>query len=47
VIGGATFALLGIGSFFVPAIVHLEDNGHRAQDGGPVPAAAEVPLAGE
>ena len=47
VIGGAIFALMGLGSFFVPAIVHIEDNGHRVQDGGRMPAAAEIRLAGE
>ena len=47
VIGGATFALLGLGSFFVPAIVHLEDNGHHKEDGGLTPAVAEIRLAGD
>jgi DHA3 family macrolide efflux protein-like MFS transporter len=47
VIGGAIFALLGVGSFFVPIIVHIEDNGHPVEDGGLMPAAAEIPLAAE
>jgi DHA3 family macrolide efflux protein-like MFS transporter len=42
VIGGAVFALLGLGSFLVPAIVHIEDNGHHVQDGGLTPAVAEI-----
>jgi len=47
VVGGAIFALMGIGSFFVPAIVHLEDNGHHGQDGSLTPAVAEIRLAGD
>ncbi len=46
-VGGVIFALLGIGSFLVPAIVHIEDNGHRTQDGELAPAVAKIPSAGE
>ena len=46
IIGGALFALLGLGSFLVPAIVHLEDNGHRVPDGGLAPAVAETASTG-
>jgi DHA3 family macrolide efflux protein-like MFS transporter len=46
-IGGAIFALLGAVSFFVPAIVNLEKNGHSSGEERPSPAPAEIPLAGD
>jgi DHA3 family macrolide efflux protein-like MFS transporter len=46
-IGGAIFALLGAVSFFVPAIVNLEKNGHSSKEERPSPAPAEIPLAGD
>jgi DHA3 family macrolide efflux protein-like MFS transporter len=39
VVGGAIFALIGVVSFSVPVIVHLEDN-HRTQAVGESPAPA-------
>jgi DHA3 family macrolide efflux protein-like MFS transporter len=46
-IGGAIFALLGAVSFFVPAIVNIENNGHNTGEERPSPAPAEIPLAGD
>lgn len=47
VIGGAIFALSGAVSFFVPAIVNIEKNGHSVEEDRLSPAAAEVPLTGD
>jgi DHA3 family macrolide efflux protein-like MFS transporter len=47
VIGGAIFALSGAVSFFVPAIVNIEKNGHSVEEKERSPAAVEVPLAGD
>ena len=46
-IGGAVFALLGIISFFVPAIVNIEKNGNGVEEERLSPASAEIVLAGE
>ena len=47
VIGGATFALSGAVSFFVPAIINIEKNGHSVEEKERAPAAVEAPLAGD
>jgi DHA3 family macrolide efflux protein-like MFS transporter len=47
VIGGAVFALMGVGSFFVPAIVKIEQNGHGARSRSSETAVAETAMAGE
>jgi len=47
VIGGVAFALFGAGSFLVPVVVHIEDNGHSTPDGGRTPAPTEFSLAGD
>jgi len=48
VVGGVSQILLGVGSFFVPAVMHLEDNngnGHTAIEGeSPVVTAVPVPV---
>jgi DHA3 family macrolide efflux protein-like MFS transporter len=51
VVGGISQIVLGIGGFFVPAIMHLEDNngnGHAAvKDELPLTAAVPVPVEAE
>jgi DHA3 family macrolide efflux protein-like MFS transporter len=46
-IGGAIFALLGVVSFFVPAIVNIEKNGHSSEEERPSPATVEISFAGD
>jgi DHA3 family macrolide efflux protein-like MFS transporter len=46
-IGGAIFALLGAVSFFVPAIVNIEKNGHSSVEEKRSPAKVGIPLAGD
>jgi DHA3 family macrolide efflux protein-like MFS transporter len=38
IVGGVVCALMGVAGFFIPAILHLEDNNHQA-----VPAESETP----
>jgi DHA3 family macrolide efflux protein-like MFS transporter len=45
--GGIVFAVCGVVCFFVPAIVHIEDQGHPAQETGPAAAPLEVSTARE
>ena len=45
--GGIVFALCGVVSFFIPAIVHIEDNGRQAQETSPEPATMEASTTGE
>jgi DHA3 family macrolide efflux protein-like MFS transporter len=48
VAGGAVFGLLGIASFFIPAVVNIEQNrGGQAQTEAPAPISLEVSTAGE
>jgi hypothetical protein len=47
IFGGATFALMGILTFFIPAVARLEDGRPDAEGGQLLPEAADVALAGE
>lgn len=47
VFGGATFALVGILTFFVPAVIKIEEGRPEIEDSRPAPEAAEVALAGD
>jgi hypothetical protein len=47
VAGGVIFALIGLASFFVPAIVQIEDNGHSTADENVAPAEVELAVAGD
>lgn len=47
IFGGATFALVGIILFFVPAVIKLEDGRPEAEESQPIPEAADVALAGD
>jgi len=44
---GIVFALCGVVSSFVASIVHIEDNGHPAQEANPVTATLDAVTAGE
>jgi DHA3 family macrolide efflux protein-like MFS transporter len=44
IFGGATFALMGILTFFIPAVARLEDGRPEAEDGQLVPEVADVAL---
>jgi DHA3 family macrolide efflux protein-like MFS transporter len=45
--GGATFALMGILTFLVPAVARLEEGGPQVGGGQPVPEDVTVALAGD
>jgi DHA3 family macrolide efflux protein-like MFS transporter len=45
--GGMVFALCGVVCFFVPAIVHIEDRGHPAQQTSPAAPPLEASTGGE
>ena len=45
--GGAAFALMGIFTFFIPAVARLEDGRPESQGSRLVPEAVDVALAGE
>ncbi len=45
--GGAVFALTGVVTFFVPAIIKIEDGRPEVGENEPVPQAVDVALAGD